>query len=98
MGDAAWDRCDLVTPDIRDDHGAVLADTQLGPMRLADADSLCESERRIKPGDGGAYVRVDEHRRHGGRRRRTIGQHNREPSERWGPRRGVGRPRRWRPG
>jgi len=61
--------------DVADDHGAVLADSELRAVVLADSQSLRESERRREPGDRLPYVRVDQHRDHGGRGHRPVRPH-----------------------
>src|SRR6266508_400432 len=84
--DAPGARWDLLAVDVRDDEGTVPANPQLSPVRLADADSLLETERRFQPGNRSSDIGVDKHWRHGGRWRRTIGQHTRQPRRRGGAR------------
>lgn len=73
--DASCGGLDPIPVNVRDNHPSILANAQLRPVGLADADSFLETERGAQPGHGGAHIRVDQHRRYGDRRRRTIGQH-----------------------
>lgn len=77
--DTSTARWDLLAADVRDDEGTVRANPQLSPVSLADADPLLEAECRCQPGNRGADIGVDKHWCHGGRWRRAIGEHNRQP-------------------
>src|SRR6266496_4238770 len=65
----------LTTTNVGDNDGTVRSDTQLGAVRITDPHPFLESECGLQPRYRCSYVRVDEHRSHGRRRRRTISQH-----------------------
>jgi hypothetical protein len=66
---------DAISAHIRHDDGTIDTDAHLGAVRATNPNSLLETERIFQPRDGGSHVWIDEHRRHGGRRRRTIAEH-----------------------
>ena len=76
---AAWH--DPIGTRIGDDDSTVQADAQLSPVAVSNPHPFPEPERRFEPRDRRAYILIDEHRRHGRRRCRTIDQHGRQPNE-----------------
>jgi len=66
----------VLAPNIRDDHSAVVTNGKLGPMCVADTDSLAEPECGFEPRHSCSHIGVNQHRRHRCRRRGTIRQHN----------------------
>ena len=72
---AGWG--DLIGANVGDDDGAVCADAQLSPVRVADAHAFLEAEGGVEPGDGSSHIRIDQHRRNGRGRCRAIRQHAR---------------------
>jgi hypothetical protein len=62
-------------PNVADNHGAVVADAELRPVVLADADALAEAEHLRQPGDRGPDIGIDEHRDDGARRNRPVRLH-----------------------
>ena len=68
---------DLIGANVGDDDGAVHADAQLSPVRVADANAFLEAEGGVEPGDGRSHIRIDQHRRDGRGRCRAIRQHGR---------------------
>ena len=70
---AAW--CDLIGANVGDNDGAVLSNTQLSAMSVADAYPFAKAERGLQPHYGRSHIRIDHHRSHGGRRRGAIREH-----------------------
>ena len=68
-----------VAADVGDDHRAV-AESELRAMVLADADALGEPECLGQPGDGLAYVRIDENGNDLARRDGAVGLHAGRPT------------------
>jgi hypothetical protein len=68
---------DLIAANVGDDDGAVRADAQLSPVRVADAHAFLEAEGGVEPGDGRSHIRIDQYRRNGRGRCRAIRQHGR---------------------
>ena len=66
---------DPLATDVGDHDGTVQPDAQLGTVRFTDPHPLLEAKRRLEPRHCCPHIRIDEHRCHGGRRRRTIRQH-----------------------